>query len=69
MVGRPAWEEEKAMASARLAKGAFTPVDVEFLCQILERGSVAKETAAERERRALRIIASYMAGVTDERQL
>ncbi|WP_189476338.1 MULTISPECIES: hypothetical protein [unclassified Mesorhizobium] len=57
------------MPITRLSKGAFLPDEVTFLGRVLELGAGADETEEQRERRALRIIANYMAGITDEREL
>lgn len=57
------------MSMTRLSKGAFVPHEVNFLGRVLELSAGANETEEQRERRALRIIASYMAGITDEREL
>ena len=57
------------MPIARLSKGAFLPDEVTFLGRVLELGAGPDETEDKRERRAARIIANYMAGITDEREL
>ena len=60
---------EEAMRTTRLSKGAFLPDEVTFLGRVLEVSAGADETAEQRERRAARIIANYIAGITDEREL
>lgn len=57
------------MPITRLSKGAFVPDEVSFLGRVLELSAGANETEEQRERRALRIIANYMAGIIDEREL
>ncbi|TPI09263.1 hypothetical protein FJW06_26825 [Mesorhizobium sp. B4-1-3] len=57
------------MPITRLAKDAFTPDEVSFLGRVLEFSAGANETEEQRERRASRIIANYMAGIVDEREL
>ncbi|MDG4876945.1 hypothetical protein P9273_17770 [Mesorhizobium sp. WSM4935] len=57
------------MPITRLSKGAFTPDEVSFLGRVLELSASANETEEQRERRALRIIANYMAGIADGREL
>lgn len=57
------------MPITRLSKGAFLPDEVNFLGRVLELGAHVNETEEQRERRALRIIANYMAGIIDEREL
>ncbi|CDX40734.1 conserved hypothetical protein [Mesorhizobium sp. SOD10] len=57
------------MPTKRLSKGAFLPEEVSFLSRVLELSAGANETEEQRERRALCIIANYMAGITAEREL
>ncbi|CDX55585.1 conserved hypothetical protein [Mesorhizobium plurifarium] len=57
------------MPISRLSKGAFTPEELSLLSRVFKPTAAAKETEEQRERRALRIIANYVAGITDEREL
>lgn len=57
------------MPISRLSKGAFTPEEVSFLSRVLQLSAGANETEEQRERRALRVIANYIAGIRDEREL
>jgi hypothetical protein len=49
--------------------GIFHPSEVGLLGRVFERVKVANDTAADQEARASRIIANYMAGITDEEEL
>ncbi len=57
------------MPIVRLTKGVFTPEEIDFLSRVFQAGSAPKETEDQREHRASRIIANYVAGITDEREL
>ncbi|RUV39771.1 MULTISPECIES: hypothetical protein [unclassified Mesorhizobium] len=50
-------------------KGTFAPAEVELLIRVFESGSVMNETEDQREHTASRIIAAYMAGISDEQEL
>lgn len=47
----------------------FTPSEVALLVQVFDQAKIAGETNAEKEKRASRIIANYMAGITTEEEL
>ncbi len=58
--------EEEAMS---IARNTFTPEETAMLGRVFESGRVADETEVQKEARASRIIANYMAGITDEAEL
>lgn len=57
------------MSIASMARNTFTPEETAMLGRVFDRGSVEGETAEQKEARASRIIANYMAGITDEAEL
>ncbi|TPN79643.1 hypothetical protein FJ987_14425 [Mesorhizobium sp. CU2] len=52
-----------------MARNTFTPDEIVMLGRVFDRGSIEGETAEQKEARASRIIANYMAGITDEAEL
>ncbi|UCI06531.1 hypothetical protein [Mesorhizobium sp. B1-1-8] len=57
------------MSIASIARNTFTPEETARLGRVFEAGRVAGETEEQKEARASRIIANYMAGITDEAEL
>lgn len=57
------------MPMGRLTKGVFNPDEIEILSRVFAATSASNETEEQKEHRASRIIANYMAGITDEREL
>jgi len=51
------------------ARSTFTPEETAKLGRVYESGATEGETAEQKEARASRIIANYMAGITDEAEL
>jgi hypothetical protein len=49
--------------------GIFQPTEIGLLGRVFDQTKVPAETATEQEARASRIIANYMAGITDEKEL
>jgi hypothetical protein len=49
--------------------GIFQPAEIGLLGRLFERVKVANDTVDDQEARASRIIANYMAGITDEEEL
>jgi hypothetical protein len=49
--------------------GIFKPAQIGLLGRVFDRTKVAGESPAEQEARASRIIANYMAGISDEDEL
>ncbi|MBZ9768835.1 hypothetical protein LB526_18935 [Mesorhizobium sp. CA6] len=56
-------------ANHKSSKGTFTPDKVRFLRHVLEAGATANESEAQREARSLRLVANFMTGMSDEREL
>jgi hypothetical protein len=50
-------------------RNTFTPDETAMFGRVFESGRVADETEEQKEARASRIIANYMAGITDEAEL
>ena len=50
-------------------RSTFTPKETAMLARVYENGAVEGETDGQKEARASRIIADYMAGITDEAEL
>ncbi|WP_296743586.1 hypothetical protein [Mesorhizobium sp.] len=50
-------------------RSTFTPAETALLGRVFESGRVAGETEEQKEARASRILANYMAGITDEAEL
>ena len=57
------------MSIASIARNTFTPDETAMLGRVFDNGAVEGETAEQKEARASRIIANYMAGITDEAEL
>jgi hypothetical protein len=57
------------MSIASIARNTFTPDETAMLGRVYENGNIEGETADQKEARASRIIANYMAGITDEAEL
>jgi hypothetical protein len=57
------------MSISSIARNTFTPEETAMLGRVFESGRVAGETEEQKEARASRIIANYMAGITDESEL
>lgn len=57
------------MSIASIARNTFTPDETAMLGRVFDNGGVDGETAEQKEARASRIIANYMAGITDEAEL
>ncbi|CDX19550.1 conserved hypothetical protein [Mesorhizobium sp. ORS 3324] len=51
------------------SRNTFTPAETALFGRVFESGRVAGETEEQKEARASRIIANYMAGITDEAEL
>ena len=49
--------------------GHFSPSEIALLSRVFQQLKFEGETDGEREARASRIIANYMAGITDEAEL
>jgi len=64
-------EREAGMSINRKIKEAsnFTPSEVRFLGRVFEQAKREGDSDANREALASRIIANYMAGITDEAEL
>ncbi|TPI67122.1 hypothetical protein [Mesorhizobium sp. B2-8-9] len=56
-------------ANHKRSKGTFTPDKVRFLRHVLEGGATANERKCQREARSLRLVANYMTGMSEEREL
>ncbi|AZO08888.1 MULTISPECIES: hypothetical protein [unclassified Mesorhizobium] len=52
-----------------IERNTFTPAETAMLGRVFESGRVEGETEQQKEARASRIIANYMAGITDEAEL
>lgn len=52
-----------------VVRNTFTPDETAMLGRVYENGNFEGETAEQKEARASRIIANYMAGITDEAEL
>ncbi|RTM10958.1 MAG: hypothetical protein EKK31_01195 [Hyphomicrobiales bacterium] len=50
-------------------RSTFTPEETALLARVYENGAIEGETDGQKEARASRIIANYMAGITDEAEL
>ncbi|SFO68908.1 hypothetical protein SAMN03159463_02695 [Mesorhizobium sp. NFR06] len=50
-------------------RSTFNPDETAMLGRVYQKGAVEGETAEQKEARASRIIANYMAGITDEAEL
>ena len=50
-------------------RNTFTPAETAMLGRVFESGRVDGETEQQKEARASRIIANYMAGIKDEAEL
>lgn len=57
------------MSIVSMARNTFTPDETAMLGRVFDSGAVAGETEEQKEARASRIIANYMAGITDEAEL
>jgi len=57
------------MSTASIQRNTFSPDETAMLGRVFDNGSVEGETAEQKEARASRIIANYMAGITDEAEL
>jgi len=57
------------MSIASIARNTFTPEETAMLGRVYENGNFEGETAEQKEARASRIIANYMAGIKDEAEL
>jgi hypothetical protein len=57
------------MSIASIARNTFTPAETAMLGRVYDRGNFEGETAEQKEARASRIIANYMAGIKDEAEL
>ncbi|AZO15639.1 MULTISPECIES: hypothetical protein [unclassified Mesorhizobium] len=57
------------MSIASNARNTFTPDETAMLGRVYENGSIEGETTEQKEARASRILANYMAGITDEAEL
>ena len=53
----------------RKEAGTFVPDEVDLICRVLKRLSVEKLERHKREALAQRVMANYMAGITDEDDL
>ncbi|TGP21786.1 MULTISPECIES: hypothetical protein [unclassified Mesorhizobium] len=54
---------------SNISRNAFTPAETALFGRVFENGRVDGETEEQKEARASRIIANYMAGITDEAEL
>ncbi|AZO31152.1 MULTISPECIES: hypothetical protein [Mesorhizobium] len=52
-----------------ISRNTFTPAETALFGRVFESGRVVGETEEQKEARASRIIANYMAGITDEAEL
>jgi hypothetical protein len=52
-----------------IVRNTFTPDETAMLGRVYENGNIEGETPEQKEARASRIIANYMAGITDEAEL
>ena len=57
------------MSIVSMARNTFTPDETAMLGRVFDKGAVAGESEEQKEARASRIIANYMAGITDEAEL
>ena len=55
--------------SKAMEVGNFSPGELALLARVFERTKPASETDQQRDSRASRIIANYMAGIRDEDEL
>ena len=56
-------------SSARVAGGAFQPMELQMFGRILARLKCNELASTKREDLAQRVMANYMAGITDEDEL
>ncbi|RWM08396.1 hypothetical protein [Mesorhizobium sp.] len=54
---------------SNISRNTFTPDETAMFGRVFESGRVAGETEEQKQARASRIIANYMAGITDEAEL
>jgi|GEM_PF-2476208 len=57
------------MSTASIQRNTFSPDETAMFGRVFDSGNVEGETAEQKEARASRIIANYMAGITDEAEL
>lgn len=57
------------MPIRKMMQGTFAPDEVELLIRVFRAGAPAEESDDQKEHRASRIIAAYMTGISDEREL
>ncbi|TIU32807.1 MAG: hypothetical protein E5W38_11430 [Mesorhizobium sp.] len=54
---------------SNISRNTFTPDETAMFGRVFESGRVTGETEEQKQARASRIIANYMAGITDEAEL